>query len=248
MKFRASVLAILSILWITVSVSAQEETQLSLRLNRDFGTALGGRIQGTFSMRVTGPDELVRVVFFIDDESIGEDNEGPFRMQFRTDSYRPGIHTMRATGYTGSGLELHSNEISRDFMEGGESTQTTIIIVVALLVLVLGGRMLASRIANRGQGVASRPAISGPLGGTICPNCNRPYALHLWGVRLVVVRLDRCPHCGKWRFVRRASPEDLQTAAELLEEEAVADTPAKPISDEDRLRRDLDDSRFDDPT
>jgi hypothetical protein len=240
------ILSLLLLFASSLSASAQEEEQLSLQLSRDLGTALFGQIQGTFSMRVTGPEELVSVSFFIDGELIGEDGEAPFRLQFRTDDYEPGAHEMSAVGFTSSATELHSNVISRNFMEKGKSGQITIIIVVVVLVLSVGGRFLASRIAGRGQTRSVPPAISGPLGGTICPNCGRPYALHLWGLRVVVARLDRCPHCGKWRLVRRASPQDLEAAAQQLEESPTSDLPDRAVSEEERLRRQLDDSRFDD--
>lgn len=236
------------LLWLSAPTFAQEEARLSLRLSRDFGTALGGRIQGTFSMHVTGPEELERVVFIIDGNSIGEDTEAPFRMQFRTEDFETGAHTLGAIGFLSGAVELRSNEVSREFIEPGESGRLSIILVVALLVLVVGGRFLAARIAERGQNKSGQPAITGPLGGAICPNCGRPYALHIWGVNLLAGRFDRCPHCRKWRFVRRASARALEAAAELLEDSSATPTPTASIDDEEQLRRRLDDSRFDDAT
>ena len=224
------------------AVFAQED-QLTIRLNRDFGSGFGTQIRGTFSIRVSGPDNLERVEFFIDDERIGEDNEIPFRLQFRTSNHENGIHTMKAVGYTTNGQELVSNRITRQFISASQSTNKALWIIVPILVLGLGGRFLSSWIANRGRRESGKPVVNGPLGGTFCPKCGEPYAIHLWSLRLVTVRADRCPHCGKWAIVHRAHPDDLNAA--LDEKETAVSTPPSTQTNDD-LKDLLDDSRFTD--
>lgn len=246
MKHKAILVFLLLFIFTQGLTQAQEETELRLTLSRDFGTSLGSRIRGTFSFRVSGPPELHRVEFQIDGEPVGEDNESPFRKQFRTESYETGIHTLSALGYLEDGRELRSNEIRRDFMSGNQSGQMTALLVGSILLLVVGGRWLSSRIAGRGQSKSGSPAISGTLGGAICPNCGRPFALHLWGFNIMFGRLERCPHCGKWRIVRRASQQALETAAEMFNEKEAAAPQSPEQDDDDQLRRQIDDSRFDD--
>ncbi len=95
-------MAILLWIWAVSPLWAQEEG-LTLRLRRDFGSAVGVQIRGTFSYHVTGPANLERVVFLLDGEPIGEDREPPFRLQFRTESYETGLRTLSAVGYTSRG-------------------------------------------------------------------------------------------------------------------------------------------------
>jgi DNA-directed RNA polymerase subunit RPC12/RpoP len=239
------VLLLWSLLWATALHAQEDGDSLSLRLTRNFGTGIGTRIQGTFTLQVSGPEDLVRVVFFLDDRIVGEDETAPFRWQFRTQSYQPGEHHLGARGYTAGGRELRANELTRQFLSEGESSRLTTVLVIALVLLVVGGRLLTNWIANRGQDIDKRPAISGLLGGTICPNCGRPYALHIWGFNLMAGRLDRCPHCGKWRLVRRATPEALRSAAQTLEKNGQESPPQRPKANAD-WRQHLDDSRFDD--
>jgi len=231
-------------------VLAQEDTSLTLKLNRDFGYGLGNQMQGRFSYRVSGPDDLERVVFLLDGESIGEDNEAPFRLQFQTDDYALGPHAMSAVGYTSSGIELHSNVIDRKFVSGSNVNNTELWIIIPVVVLAIGGRIIASRIANRGRHKTGKQALSGVYGGTICPNCNRPYAIHFWSLRLVTTHFDRCPHCGKWKMVHRVPFELLEAAAEAAEAaDATAEAnnpPPSPTNPEEKFRNQLDDSRFDD--
>jgi hypothetical protein len=58
-------------------------------------------------------------------------------------------------------------------------------------------------------------------------------------------KFDRCPYCGKWSLVRRSSKEELDAAeaAEIEAAQAGAFTPE--VSEEDQLRQQLDDSRYD---
>jgi len=114
---------LLTILLTAVSALAQND-DLSLRLSRDFGYSLGGRIQGKFSFRVTGPDDLERVVFLVDGEQVGEDTKPPFRLQFRTETFSLGSHTLSATGFTSDGRQLQSNQLHREFVSGNNSTST----------------------------------------------------------------------------------------------------------------------------
>ncbi len=83
-----SILVILALL-LTFPVLAQSDSELQFSMSRDFGYAStnGKDIQGTFSMKVSGPEDLVKVIFFIDNAAIGEDTEAPFRFQFNTDNY-----------------------------------------------------------------------------------------------------------------------------------------------------------------
>lgn len=137
------------------------------------------------------------------------------------------------------------NDIHRQFL-GGDDGPSTVIIVVVILVLAMGGRMLSSWIASRGQSRSGRPPITGPFGGTLCPKCGHPFAMHIWGFNLLVGKYDRCPHCRRWSLVRRQHYSLLQAAAEAFEEETAESEKQSQLSEEEKWRQQLDDSRFDD--
>ena len=79
---------------------AQSTDQLQLGLSRDFGYGgFGNDIQGLFSMKIKNPPQnLVSVEFFIDTTLVGTDAESPFAVQFNTDSYSLGEHSLHAVG------------------------------------------------------------------------------------------------------------------------------------------------------
>ena len=239
---------------LKLSAFAQtDEDQLTLRLSRDFGYSSGtGDIQGTFSMSVSGPDNLMRVVFFIDDQMIGEITEPPFRLRFSTDDFPTGIHRMSAVGYTTSGQEYRSNEIQAEFVTAQQGTQQALKFIfpllgfIAIAVLI---SLLFPMLISRGKTTSLPPGAArnyGIFGGAICPKCQRPFGMHLYGVNLLVGKYDRCPYCGKWSLVRAVSSNQLAAAEAAEIETAAQSDKASPVSEAEQLEHDLTDSRYQD--
>lgn len=244
--------SILAILWFaTLPALAQAQAELSLRLSKDFGYSSGtGKMQGTFSMKASGPDNLSRVVFYIDGKQIGEVSQSPFNLQFNTDNYALGVHTLSATGYTTSGEELQSNEIKAEFVTASQGWQAALKIAIPIIVVAFGAMLLSALIpALTGRGKKSSLPLGaarnyGSLGGAICPKCGRPYSRHIWGMNLMVGKLDRCPYCGKWSIARRATPQELKMAEEAELQMAQNESQVPAQSEEEKLRRELDNSRY----
>lgn len=254
MKTKAFLLFLLLVLilipWQTAL--AQEDDDFKLSLSRDFGYGgMGNDIQGMFSLRINGPDDLVRVEFFIDGELMGEDAESPFAFQFNTDNYTVGLHTLNAVGYTAGGRELQSREITVEFVSAEESWKAVGKIIVPLLILVVvslvGGfaiPLLSGR--KRGSTPLGEQRRYGLAGGAICPRCKRPFSLNFWAPNMLVGKLDRCPHCGKVGIIRSRSLSDLR-AAEAAELEMIDTQGQMPVeSEEERLRKELDASKYQD--
>lgn len=148
-------------------------------------------------MTVTGPDDLVRVEFYIDNTMIGEDTESRYNFQFRTDDYPLGLHDLYAIGYTSDGQELPSRVLTGNFVSagGGWGAVSNIILPVAIALLVLVLTVIVPAITMRGkleQLPLGAERAYGFRGGAICPKCHRPFAMHLWGLNLGLGRYDRC--------------------------------------------------------
>jgi len=227
--------------FVSVVAAQDDASAIRLRLRRDFGYGSGAQIQGRFSMIVDGAEDIERVTFYIDDQLIGEDVEAPFRLRFNTGDYDLGWHSLRSAGFTADGRELASNMLQRQFVSGSTSTY----VVVAVVVLLLAFRLISYLVTrDKKQGAKKGYGI---YGGAVCPRCGRPFSRHLWAPNLIAGKLDRCPHCGKWHFATRATPQMLASAervADELDAEAGVDT-REPDEDE-LLRKRLDESRFED--
>ncbi|HUV27208.1 MAG TPA: hypothetical protein VMW34_07555 [Anaerolineales bacterium] len=245
---------LLALLFSFYSTSAGfQEEQLQISLKRNWGYSSGtGRIQGTFTIRTSGPDDLAQVVYFLDDQVLGDTHEEPFNLQFNTDNFTLGAHQLRATGLTASNTELSSNIIQVEFVSADDSWQAATNIIVPLVVVILGALVLAIIILlifTRGKKDLLPPGAPrkyGHYGGAICPKCSRPFSRHIYGLNLGLVKFDRCPYCGKWSLVRRASRDELE-AAEAAEIGAAEEGFFSPYrSKEGDLRQEIEDSRFED--
>ncbi|MBN2503195.1 MAG: hypothetical protein JXB38_20625 [Anaerolineales bacterium] len=243
-------MALVLALILAAPVLAQDgEGGLTLKLNRDFGYGgLDGKIQGTFSMRVSGPDTLARVVYFIDDQQIGEVTGTPFNLQFNTGNFDPGWHTLIATGYLTDGSELTSNQVRAYFITAEEAGQNTLGLVLPILGIVLAVSVIGILVPLlTGRQDKVRPVGEyGAAGGAVCKACGLPFSRHYFAPNLVVGKLERCPHCGKWQIAARAYGSSLVSAEERLRADREEGVMQVDESEEDDLKRMLDDSRFDD--
>lgn len=229
---------------------AQSGQALKLSLGRDWGYGGFGQIQGLFTLTALGPADLQKVTFLIDGQSMGEATQPRFKLQFQTDSFPPGTHTLSAVGATSGGAELRSNEISVEFLTAaaaGKGTARVILPIVGLVAVILLALVLATLLTSRRHGnvLLGQPRKYGLSGGAICPKCGRPFALSLLGLNLGLGKLTPCPHCGKWVSVRPRPLQELRAAeAAELTREGGAQVPEQDKAE--ALRKALDDSRYQD--
>jgi len=229
-------------------VSAQEDTpELEIKLNRDFGYGGFGEIQGTFTIRAEGPEGLQAVRFYFNEILLGEDTEAPFAVQFNTDNYPPGVTTFSAVGVLEDGREIQSTEITTKVLSNEESKDRTLGLVGPILGIAAAAIALGAII----PALLGKKGTTGPIGeysmagGTVCPRCKFPFSRNTLSPNLVVGKLERCPHCGKWSIRARASQAELSAAEDRLRASR-DETPTIETDPQDSLRRALDDSRYDD--
>ncbi len=246
-------IALILLKLVTIVGMAQADSQVYLTLDKVIGYKSGFWVsqleaQGTLAVNAEAPAGVTRVAFYIDGSTLmGEDTQAPFSLQFYSDSYVLGMHTLTARGFTAEGKEIGSNTISVKFVTTAESVNAGLLIAVPLAIVVI----LFSSItwyATRAKKLASLPAgaprVYGSAGGAICGRCGRPFAMHNLSLNLVSLKLERCPYCGRLAFVRRRSEAELHRAeaAELETAGSAAKTSTPDPSE--KLRRDIDASRY----
>jgi hypothetical protein len=233
-------------LLISQAVYAQSNDDFSISLNRDFGYGgFGNDIQGLFTIEVHTGLNLDKVQFVIDESIIGEVTDAPYKFQFQTGNFSLGVHNIFAVGILSTGAEVSSNVIVAEFVSPEQGWQSALKIIVPIFGLILGGMLLSALlpVLMRKKSKSTNIPISfGPLGGTICSNCGLPFSIHLWGLNVVVGKLDRCPHCGKWSLVHRVHPAELALAVEKLK------PVVPPISisetEEERTKKEIEESKY----
>ncbi len=251
MKTR-SILFFSFLFFIFSNIVAQQSSgsDFAISLSRDFGYGGSGEIQGTFSIHAkTIPASAQRVEFFIDKNKIGEDTQAPFALQFSTDSFAAGSHTISAIAYLSDNSSLVSNLITTRFVSADAVPGKVLGLVGPLLGIIFGVVALGFVVPmiferRRGKVPLGAQRNYGMMGGAICPKCHRPFSIHVFKLNMGLSSLDRCPHCGKWSLIRRASLDELRAAeaAELRSDEN--NTNINGVSEEEKLKKELDDSRF----
>ena len=246
MKKILSIIVFLVILIPASPAMAQDDESLILDFNRDFGYGgFGGDIQGRFSLKVVSPDNLVRVEYYLDGEKVYDGTEPPFRWQFNTGSYPEGRHTFDAIGYKVDGTEVHATEFSRTFLSADNAWSNVGDMLLPILVIV----GLATLLGVLVPVVLSRKktytlGVYGLAGGAICPRCSFPYSRNVLSPNLVLGKLERCPHCGKWAIVPRASTATLEDAEKRYEAENRGTIQVE--SEEDKILKMIEESRYED--
>jgi hypothetical protein len=248
---RKSFLITVLVALLAAGTAWAQDDELKLNVRRVFGYGAGSQIQGIFRLTATGPAELQSVTFTIDGETLNSDSEAPFQTQFVTDDHPLGWHELGATGITAGGQTLTATPRRFEFVPASRAFEMIGAIVIPLLVVIglvmaisIGGPLLFGR--KRQPLPAGAERRYGVFGGTICPKCGRPFARHLWALNLPGGKLDRCDNCGRWSLTR-AMPLDVLRRAEAAELEAeragqAGSVPA--MSEAERRRRALEESRF----
>lgn len=236
---------------LPVSVWAQD-AELTLHVRRNYGYGGGSQIQGSFRMEVTGPENLASVTFKVDDRVVGTVTSAPWRIDFQTDDYGYGWHNLSATAQTNAGSTLSSNVRRFEFVSAAEGWQAAGQIAIPFLGLLglimlagLASAFLPTLIGKKTEMPLGAPRRYGFFGGAICPKCRRPFRRHWWGLNAGLGKFDRCDHCGKWSIVRAESTERLRQAEAAELQHAQPDAPVPELSPAEKLKRQLDDSRFD---
>ncbi|NSW53093.1 MAG: hypothetical protein HPY85_11355 [Anaerolineae bacterium] len=255
-KMSAVLLFVIALLLVPVSVVLAQSDTIKIRLNRDFGYGgMGNEIQGTFSIIVEDEGPYARVTFMMDDVVLGEVTDAPYRWQFSTDSYPPGEHTYWAVAELADGTRLESNRITGFVLTKEESSQGLFKIlgvmlgsmaVVGLISWVVSNSV--SKKANQGQAFNGDGIPQGftTMGGSVCPKCGKAFSFHFWKLNLLTHKVDRCPHCGKWVMVKSMTLQMMESAlrAKGMTKTEPTVPVAQPQTEEERLKQQLDGSRF----
>ncbi len=244
-RLSAGLLTVFAALSLAAHVHAQDEG-LEIVLDRSFGYQAGNTIQGTFRVRLRAGPSVEQAWLYLDGEEMAHWRQAPFEMTLSTSAYAPGTHVMSAKGVTRAGDEVTAPSLSLRFLSAEQAFSSAGHIVIPLLVLVLAFTaawvLLPTLIAGRRRGF--RPGEYGAAGGAVCRRCALPFSRRWLAPNLLIGRLEPCPHCGRWAVVAAAGQEELRAA----EERWAADGHAGQLDTEDsqaRMRRDIEDTRFD---
>jgi len=241
----------LTLLFASVSPALAQDGY-RVNVNKEFGFANGSQIRGDFSISLIGDEtNISTVTFLIDGQELAIVTQAPFKTKFKTQAYPDGEHQLNASITFKDGTTQTVEERRFMFLSAEEESGVMTDILFPLLAVVLGLMVfgiVAQFLAGRGKPAGGpEPGTArsyGMAGGSICPRCKRPTPRHVFGLNMVVGKLDRCENCGKWSIMR-AYPIDSLRAAEAAEIKAEqGEGLATEKSEEEKLRELLDESRY----
>lgn len=250
MKKRILMLLVLAMVFaLSFSAVMAQESPYTLRIVRDWGYGSGADINGRMSLSVKGDqDQIQQVTFFIDGAVMASVATSPFKHQFDTNNFEPGLHRLTAEVRTTTGETYTTNGLVSNFLEKGEANQSMLKILLllgGLAVASIGIQFLMQKNANKNPKYDENGRIQyGVWGGAVCPSCGQPFNRSFFGINLVGVRLERCPHCGKLVAARRATPDQLKTAERRSRPETAEQTPA--MSETEKKQDSYEDSKYTD--
>ena len=250
MKKRSLLVLILAFVFaLSYTAVMAQESPFSLRIVRDWGYGNGADINGRMSLSIRGNQDIIQqVTFFMDGEVMASVAADPFKLQFDTNNYDPGVHRMTAEVKTTSDETYNTNALVSNFVEKGAANQSMtkiLLLVGGIAVASIGIQFFMQKNTNKNPKYDESGRIQyGVWGGAVCPSCGQPFNRSFLGINLVGVRLERCPHCGKFVPTRRATPEQLE-AAELRFHTAPGEQ-APLQSDLEKKQESYDDSKYTD--
>jgi Zn ribbon nucleic-acid-binding protein len=250
-KLFLKVCFVMILLAIATSPVLAQQAEYSLGLNKIIGYSSGDQIRGSMNMYVIGPaDNIQSVKYVIDGKVVATVTQAPFNVSFQTSAFEFGYHDLSATIQTKDRRTVDTAIRKFNFATPQQEQSNLInilgpILGIVVLIMVLGfaSQMLLFRNKFKSMPAGTRREY-GLRGGTICPKCSRPYALHWWALNLMSFRLDRCDFCGKWGFVRRHSSEELRAAEQREIQSFGTSEPIVQKSEQEKLKEMLDKSKY----
>lgn len=221
-KFLIVLTFCLGLILVVTQIGYAQDDSYTVHVRKDFGYGMGTDIQGTFSISLLGDEaDVSSATFYIDESVLGNVTEKPFSIQFKTNHFEPGAHRLYAEITLNNGNTIRTDAVQYNFLSQKEANQQIRDVLIWIGGAILGSMLIVSIVQSifinkDGKSVhqPGTPRNYGFMGGTICPKCGRPFSRHIWGINLVVGRLDRCDNCGKWVMTTRATPKALSLAEE----------------------------------
>ena len=250
MKRRIILLLVLAMVFaLSFSAVMAQDSPYTLRIVRDWGYGNGADINGRMSLSVKGDqDKIQQVTFFIDGEIMASVAAAPFKFQFDTNNFEPGLHRLTAEVKTTTGETHTTNGLVSNFLGKDETNQSMLKILFLLggiAVASIGIQFFMQKNSSKNAKYDENGRIQyGVWGGAVCPSCGQPFNRSFLGINLVGVRLERCPHCGKLVAARRATPELLEAAERRSRPQTAEQIPVK--SDLEKKQESYEDSKYTD--
>jgi hypothetical protein len=222
-----------------------------LSVSRLFGYGSGNQIKGSFRLSIVGAPSIQSVDFLIDGQLMGTVTNAPYQLDFQTEAYSYGVHTLSAvlTPTDGERVETPGRQFEFASAQQEQKAIGDVLIplgsiVLLVVVLGVGSQFLFMKRRKREFVPLGAARHYGWGGGAICSQCKRPTVLHPFSPHFGFhLKFDFCENCGKWSMMR-ALPESALRLAEAEERKSGETTRLPQKTEEEKLKEILDESKY----
>jgi hypothetical protein len=231
-----------------------QSADLTLYLSKTMGYNSGSDIRGSFRMSVKCSQPLQSVTYLIDGQPITTVTTAPYETKINTAQFANGWHELSAQAVLKDGSTVASTPKRYNFVSAEAESAGMRRILFPVLGVVFGVMLLMvlvqTVLAKKKHPSSPEPGTQrdyGISGGAICRKCGRPTPVHWMGFNLGPrVKFDRCENCGKWGVMKIVSLEKLREAEAAERREVQAAPQVTEPSEEEKLRKELDESKYTD--
>jgi hypothetical protein len=146
------VVVILVTLGPSIAVARDE---ITYTLDRNFGTAIGNNIQGTFTLRGSAPASVVNLTVYFNSTEVHFVTGNTISWQFVTNNYSSGVVNITLAGMDDEGTLY---KISKDYVFINQSQANSITVVI---LAVVGVTVAVSVIAKYKYGFGKKNKAAG---------------------------------------------------------------------------------------
>lgn len=199
---------------------------VGLSINKIEGYNLGSDINGQFTVDAKVSSDVVRVEFYLNGTLQQTDTSSPFSWTFNTNNYPLGQANITAVAYDSTGQQATA-VLSQNFVK--TPTWSIILPILVAVFSVIGVISYVWYVRRNSKSKLVK-----------CPNCGYVYTpASISLVHIGPSKLRKCPKCGKMFF-----GENLEKTSKEEETPPASDT----LTEDERLRRDIDESKYENDT
>lgn len=113
-----------------------QDQEISITMRRNYGTDLGNKIGGDWTISGTAPENTKNIKILFNDQEVYNTTGNTFSFRFNTNDYEPGDYTIKVRAYY-SENEFYERTLEYEFLDEKVDIVFLVIIIVIIAISVV---------------------------------------------------------------------------------------------------------------